>query len=75
MPAINCDPAALEKTSACYCFNEPQTRAVLVYLLAQIAGNTMTPAELAKASSCYCFDQKTGDAVLTYLLCQIANSA
>lgn len=74
MPAaISCDPATLARAAACYCFNERQSREVITYLLAQIAGDTSTPAELAAKAKCYCFDQKTADAVITYLLCQIVN--
>ena len=69
---INCDPAALAKAAACFCYNEPEARSAMVYLLAQIAGDASTPAELAAKAKCYCFDQKTGEQVMTYLLCQIA---
>lgn len=77
MPEINCgDPAALAKASACYCMNEVQSRQVMIYLLAQIAGDTSTPAQLAKNAACYCFaDRKVSEAVITYLLCNIANAA
>lgn len=71
--AINCDPAALAKAAACYCSTEQQQLADIVYLLKQIAGNTMTPAQLAQASACFCSDKKTQYANITYLLCQISS--
>lgn len=71
--SINCDPATLAAAAKCYCLNEKQSREVVIYLLAQIAGDTSTPAELAGKASCYCFDQQTADAVITYLLCAVVN--
>jgi hypothetical protein len=73
--AITCDPAALASASACYCYDKRTANAVLIYLLAQIAGNTMAPDALARAARCYCIgDAKSRDAVLFYLLCQAANA-
>jgi hypothetical protein len=71
MPAISCDPAALAKSSACFCYTEPEARKVIIYLLRQIAGSTLTPAQLAQAAAGYAFDQRTADSVIAYLLCQI----
>ena len=70
--AVNCDPAALARASACFCLPEPQFRAALIWLLTGIAGDTSTPAELAKKSACYCFDRKTAAAVKAYQLSQLA---
>lgn len=73
--AITCDPAALASASACYCYDKRTANAVLIYLLAQVAGNTMAPDALARAARCYCIgDAKSRDAVLFYLLCQAANA-
>lgn len=68
---MDCTPATLTKSAACYCFNEQQALNIMVYLLAQKAGSTMTPDELAKAAACYCYDRKTAESVITYLLCQL----
>ena len=74
MPAtINCDPAAISSAGACYCYSDKESRRVITYLLAQIAGDTSTPAALAQKASCYCFDPRTADAVITYLLCEVVN--
>ncbi len=72
--AVDCDPAALATAAKCYCYqDERQVDSILIYLLAQIAGNTATPSALAAAAKCYCFsDRPSRDAVITYLLCQIA---
>lgn len=72
--AVSCTPNALSKASACYCFGDKKVEAsVMIYLLAQIAGDASTPAALAKKAACYCFDPKTRDAVMLYLLCQAVN--
>lgn len=48
----------------------------MIYLLAQIAGDTSTPAQLASKAKCYCFsDRKVAESVITMLLCNIANAA
>ena len=73
MPAISCDKNDLAKAAACYCFTKDIEGAVIVYLLAKIAGDTSTPAELAAKARCYCFDSKTTEQVQTMLLCAIAN--
>ena len=78
MPAeISCDPAALAKASACFNYSDGKVAdAVIIYLLAQLAGNTMTPAQLAKAAACYVGqDAKMMDAEKVYLLCQAATAA
>lgn len=72
--AIDCNPAAIAAASKCFCLPEKEANAAIVYLLAQIAGDTSTPSELAAKAKCYCFNKRTSEAVITYLLCQIANS-
>lgn len=76
MPEINCDPAALARAAACFCYSDKKVEdAIMIYLLAQIAGDTSTPSALAQEAKCFCFaDQTMRDAVITYLLCQIANA-
>ena len=32
---INCDPSALAKAAACFCYTQDQFRAVMIYLLCQ----------------------------------------
>lgn len=72
--AINCDPATLALASACYCYDQKTSDAVMIYLLAAIAGDTSTPKELAEKAKCYCFgDHQMAEAVISYLLCQNAN--
>lgn len=74
--AVSCVPADLAAASKCFCFNDKNVEmGVVIYLLAQIAGNTMTPAQLADVSKCFCFpDTRTQSAVELYLLCQIVNA-
>jgi hypothetical protein len=73
---INCDPSTIAKLSACFCGPEDSQRAQMIYLLAQIAGNTMTPNQLAAAAACYnCIPQDLWQAEVTYLLCSIASAA
>jgi hypothetical protein len=73
---INCDPSTIAKASACFCGSEDSQRAQMIYLLAQIAGNTMTPNQLAAASVCYaCIPNDLWQAEVTYLLCSIASAA
>lgn len=52
---INCDPEALARASACYCFNENQATRVMIYLLARITGASLVPSELARNAACFCF--------------------
>lgn len=75
MPEINCDPDALAKAAACFCYeNKKVSASVIIYLLAQIAGDTPTPDELARKAACMCInDVPTREAVLLYLLCNIVN--
>ena len=69
---MNCDPTTLAEAAQCFCYTDPQFRGVMVYLLAQKAGNSMTPAQLAQQAACYCYDDRTSRAVITYLLCLLA---
>lgn len=73
---VNCDPAALAKAAACYCYGDRKTAdSAIIYLLAQIAADTSSPSELAKKAACFCFaDAPSRDAVLLYLLCNIVNT-
>jgi len=66
--------AALTEASACVDCGIPRgaADAVQIYLLQQIAGNTMTPSELMEAAACYdCIPKGMRDAVQIYLLNQI----
>jgi hypothetical protein len=73
---INCDPSTIANASACFCGPSDSQRAQMIYLLAQIAGNTMTPTQLAAASVCYnCVPQDLQMAEITMLLCSIATAA
>ena len=73
--AIDCDPSALAELSACYCFPENVERAIIVYLLAQIAGSTLTPAQLAAAAAPYVgMPKNVQEAAMLYLTCQISNA-
>jgi hypothetical protein len=73
--AISCTPQDLAAEAKCYCFADKRlSSSVMIYLLAQLAGDTSTPAELARKSACFCIsDQKSRDAVIVYLLCAIVN--
>lgn len=72
---IACDPAAIAEASKCFCMSEPASRAAMLYLLAQIAGDTSTPAELAAAARGYLgTPENVWRAEVSYLLCQIASS-
>ena len=74
MATIACDPNSLAKASACFCSSPKVQMAEIVFLLQQIAGNTMTPAQLAKASACYVgTPQNVQWSEITYLLCANVN--
>lgn len=74
---ISCEPNDLAVASKCFCFSDDkQVDAVLIYLLAQIAGDTSTPSQLAAKAACYCFeDERARNAVMLYLLCAIADAS
>jgi hypothetical protein len=75
MPAITCDPATVAKASACWCTDEATYRASMLFLLRQIAGNTMTPAQLAAAAACYVgIPEDVWRAEVTMLLCSISTA-
>ena len=67
---IDTTPRGIAAASACFvCQPEDTQRAEMIYLLAQLAGNTMTPAQLAAASKCYCYsDRRVAESVMVYLL-------
>lgn len=73
---ISCEPVDLAVASKCYCYGDKKlSEAVMIYLLAQIAGDSSTPAQLAAKAKCYCYgDRKTAESVITFLLCQLANA-
>lgn len=74
--AIPTDPSTLLELSACYrCIDEGQRDAVLIYILAVIAGlDGLTPSQLLNNARCYrCIDEGQRQAVMDYLLNQIAN--
>lgn len=70
-------PKGLAAASACYvCQPENVQRSEIIYLLQQLAGNTMTPSQLAKASSCFCYgDKKVAESVMVYLMGSAATAA
>lgn len=71
--AVPTDLAELATAAACYCYDEKTSRQVLIYLLAQIAGDTSTPSELAAASKCYCgLPNSAINQIIVYLLDEIA---
>lgn len=73
---ISCVPSDLAQSSKCFCYaDQKQVDAVIIYLLATIAGDTSTPSELASKAKCFCYpDTRARDAVMLYLLCNIASS-
>lgn len=70
-------PKGLSAGAACFQGIPPGYRdAVIIYLLAQLAGSTMTPAQLSSAARCYQFgDRKTAEGIIIYLLGTIATAA
>ena len=73
--AIDCDPSALAESAKCFCFPKDVEQAVIIYLLAQIASNTMTPSELAAAAAPYMgMPKNVQEAAMLYLTCQISNA-
>lgn len=53
-------------------YSEGQKLAAFIYLLQQIAGNSLSPNDLSKASACFnCNDQGHQLAQIVYLLNQI----
>lgn len=70
-------PSGLSKAAACFQGIPPgDQNAIIILLLAQLAGNTMTPAQLAAAAKCFCFaDAKVTAAVQVYLMASAATAA
>jgi len=67
-------PQQVASAAACYdCIPQGYRESVMIYLLAQIASNTMTPSELAAAAVCYdCIPAGYRLSVIIYLLAQVA---
>ncbi len=77
--AISCEPADLQAAANCFKCDIPkgEEALVMIYLLQQIAQNTMTPQELANAATCFRCGIPRGmeQEVIMYLLCQIATAS
>lgn len=69
--AATCDPGTIADSAKCYCYDPRTNERVMIYLLLQIAGLSMTPTELQAASKCYCLDPISAQKAMVYLLCQI----
>jgi hypothetical protein len=67
-------PQQVASAAVCYdCIPQGYRESAMIYLLAQIAGSTMTPSELAAAAVCYdCIPTGYRLSVIVYLLAQIA---
>ena len=67
-------PQQVASAAVCYdCIPAGYRESVMIYLLAQIASNTMTPTELAAAAVCYdCIPAGYRLSVIIYLLAQIS---
>lgn len=74
MAAVNCDPAALVKASACLsCLTPGQHRMVQTYLLAVAAGGSTDPKVLLPLAKCFtCLTPGEQEIVQIYLECKIA---
>lgn len=75
--AISCVAADLVEASKCYaCLSKEERESVMIYLLAQLAGEDATStADLAEAAKAYrALSGPMAKAVQNYLLCQIANA-
>ena len=70
----NCDPDALARASACYCFTPKQSDAAIIYLLNRISGLNLDPDTLARNAKCFCMTKQQSRAVIAYLLCRIASN-
>lgn len=73
--AVSCDPNDLIQAASCNrCISHGDEGPVIIYLLQQIAGNTMTPDQLMQAASCLrCIPAGIQSEIQTYLLCAIVN--
>ena len=74
--AVVCEPKDLAAASACFCGVPPGDRdAILIFLLATIAGGSMDPNVLAESAKAYRgYDKRTAQAVMVYLMCSIASA-
>lgn len=74
--AVTCTTDSLATESACFDGYSPrQADAVMIYLLAVIAGVDPDPEALAEDATCFeGLSPRQSAAVQTYLLCQIANA-
>lgn len=74
--AISCEPNDLLEAAKCFkCIPVGEQMAVQIYLLQQIAENTMTVDELLAAAKCFkCIPQGAQAEIRNYLLCQIVNA-
>ncbi len=72
--AISCEPEDLAAAAKCYCMDLKMQQAIIVYLLAQIAGGSTEPNALAEeASQFQALSDKSLSQVTAYLLCAIVN--
>lgn len=71
--AVSTDPNVLLEEAKCNeCIPKGEENAVIIYLLQQIAGNTMTPNELMEQAKCLrCIPGGMQQEVIIYLLDQI----
>lgn len=71
---VDCDPNALLAASKCFkCIPVGEQGAVMLYLLAIIAGETTDPDLLLAKAKCFkCIPPGMQGPVMNYLLCQIA---
>lgn len=71
----DCDPTALLEAAKCIeaCTTEGQRLAIIVYLLAKIAGESTDPTALMEAAKCIlCLTDGQMEAIRVWLTCQIA---
>lgn len=71
----NCDPTTLLENARCIegCTTSGQREAIIVWLLAQIAGVSADPQTLMTNAQCVsCLTQGQLEAVRVWLACQIA---
>lgn len=73
---IDCnDTAALAASAACYCYPPKVEGAIIILLLKQLAGNTMTRAELVEAALPYLgMPENIKQAATVFLSCAAANA-
>jgi hypothetical protein len=74
----SCAPNDLAAAVACFCLSDKQQLAVQTYLLATIAGGSMSPSVLNAAAVAAGFGnlpEKQSLQIQAYLLCAILNNA